>query len=56
MNDLKLTLEDLNNLIAVIDRGSQRGIFAGAELSAIGALYMKLAQIAAQTADKEGQQ
>ena len=43
--ETQISYEDLRVLIHIIDRGAERGIFAGTELSGIGAIRDRLAKI-----------
>jgi hypothetical protein len=40
---VNITIADLQGLVSLIDVASSRGAFRGAELSAVGTLYTKLA-------------
>lgn len=60
-NNPELTIQDLNNLRAIIDVASQRGAFRAPELEAVGNTYNKLdtflkAAMPAEQADAPGTQ
>jgi hypothetical protein len=39
---MELNQMDLNNIIAIIDMATQRGVFKGADLAPVGQLYEKI--------------
>jgi hypothetical protein len=55
MDNTQLTLNDLDNLRAVIDIACQRGAFRAGEMKDVGELYLKLKNFIEQMASVQEQ-